>query len=192
MQRIWDDVRIEGCAVYGAEIYPEYFGMLPVPSLTPWGYTIRHRTLDSGIYWIETDQCEEVLAVAHPAWAADLSKSVLRHARQLSYDIDHDINQTYGYQFFPKKESCVVIFELLQTRPKWRTSGSIRLPELMNAIWTNYPEYAMSFNAHEQAGLNDGAGMFLQSMGVDIDLKSSEENMIKLNPDVGVDFLHWT
>ena len=99
---------------------------------------------------------------------------------------------TLGYKFFSKKESCVVIFELLQTRPKWRTSGNIRLPELMNAIWTNYPEYAMSFNAHEQAGLNDGVGLFFQSMGVDVELKNSEENMIKLNPDVGVDFLHWS
>ena len=81
---------------------------------------------------------------------------------------------------------------MLQTRPKWRTSGNIHIPELMNAILTNYPEYAMSFNAHEQAGLNDGAGLFLQSMGVDVELKRSEENMIKLNPDVGVDFLHWS
>ena len=183
---------LHGRAVYGAEIYPEYFGMLPVPALTPWGYTTRYHVLDSGIYWIETDQCEEVLAVAHPAWAADLSKSVLRHARQLAYDTELGINHTLGYKFFSKKESCVVIFELLQTRPKWLTSGKIHLPELMNAIWTNYPEYAMNYNAHEQAGLNDGTGLFLQSMGVDVELKRSEENMIKLNPDVGVDFLRWS
>ena len=62
----------------------------------------------------------------------------------------------------------------------------------MNAIITNYPEYAVSYNAHEQAGLNDGVGMFLQSMGVDVELRRSEENMIKLSPNVGVDFLHWT
>ena len=182
---------LHGCAVYGAEIYPEYFGMLPVPALTPWGYTTRYRVLDSGIYWIETDQCKEVLAVAHPAWAADLSKSVLRHGRQLAYDTEHGINHTLGYKFFSKRISCIVIFELLQTRPKWLTNGNILLPELMNAILVSYPEYAMSFNAHEQAGLNDGVGMFLQSMGVDVELKKSEENMIKLNPDVGVDFLRW-
>lgn len=58
-------------------------------------------------------------------------------------------------------------------------------------ILANYPEYAMSFNAHEQAGLNDGVGMFLQSMGVDVKLKRSEKNMIRLTPDVGVDFLCW-
>ena len=101
---------LHGCAVYGAEIYPEYFGMPPVPALTPWGYTTRHHVLDSGIYWIETDQCEEVLAVAHPAWAADLSKSVLRHGRQLAYDTEHDINHTLGYKFFSRKESWSVMF----------------------------------------------------------------------------------
>ena len=26
---------LHGCAVYAAELYPEYFGMLPVPALTP-------------------------------------------------------------------------------------------------------------------------------------------------------------
>ena len=49
----------------------------------------------------------------------------------------------------------------------------------------------MSFNAHEQAGINDGVGLFFQSMGVDVELKNSEENMIKLTPNAGVDFLHW-
>lgn len=90
---------LHGCAVYAAELYPEYFGMLPVPVLTPWGYTTRHRALASGIYWIETDQCEEVLAVSHPAWAVDLSEGVLRHARQTDYDTEHGIDHTFGYQF---------------------------------------------------------------------------------------------
>ena len=89
---------LHGCAVYAAELYPEYFGMLPVPTLTPWGYTTRHRVLASGIYWIETDQCVEVLAVSHPAWAADLSSSVLSHAHQTDYDTEHGIDRTFGYQ----------------------------------------------------------------------------------------------
>ena len=46
---------LHSCAVYAAELYPEYFGMLPVPTLTPWGYTTRHRALANGIYWVETD-----------------------------------------------------------------------------------------------------------------------------------------
>ena len=182
---------LHGCAVYAAELYPGYFGMLPVPALTPWGYTTRHRTLSSGIYWIETDQCVEVLAVSHPAWAEDLSEGVLRHARQTDYDTEHDINHTLGYKFFSQKQSCVAIFELLQYHPEWLTSGRVNLPALMNAILEYWPEYAVSFNAHEQAGLNDGAGLLLRSMGIEVELNGSVDRMISLTPGAGTDFLRW-
>ena len=182
---------LHGCAVYAAELYPEYFGMLPVPALTPWGYTTRHRALASGIYWIETDQCLEVLAVSHPAWAADLSGSVLRHARQTDYDTEHGINRTLGYKFFSKEVSCVVIFELLQYHSEWLTDGRVHLPALMNAILEYWPEYAVTFNAHEQAGLNDGAGLFLRYMGIEVELSGSVERMITLTPGVGTDYLRW-
>ena len=182
---------LHGCAVYAAELYPEYFGMLPVPTLTPWGYTTRHSALASGIYWIETDQCVETLAVSHPAWAADLSEGVLRHARQTDYDTEHGINHTLGYKFFSQKQSCVVIFELLQYHSEWLANGRVYLPALMNAILEYWPEYAVSFNAHEQAGLNDGAGLLLRTMGIDVELSGSEEHMISLTPGAGTDYLRW-
>ena len=182
---------LHGCAVYAAELYPEYFGMLPVPALTPWGYTTRHRALASGIYWIETDQCVEVLAVSHPTWAADLSGSVLRHARQTDYDIEHGINHTLGYKFFSKEVSCVVIFELLPYHSEWLTDGRADLPALMNAILEYWPEYAVTFNAHEQAGLNDEVGLFLRSIGIEVELSGSVERMITLTPGAGIDFLRW-
>ena len=176
---------LHGCAVYAAELYPEYFGMIPVPTLTPWGYTTRHRVLASGIYWIETDQCVEVLAVCHPAWAADLSEGVLRHAHQTDYDAERGINRILGYKFFSKKVSCVVIFELLQYHSEWLTDGRVYLPALMNAILECRPEYAVTFNAHEQAGLNDGAGLFLRSLGIAVELSGSVERMITLTPGLG-------
>ena len=182
---------LHGCAVYAAELYPEYFGMLPVPALTPWGYTTRHRVLASGIYWIETDQCVEVLAVSHPAWAADLSDSVLCHAHQTDYDTEHGIDRTFGYQFFTKKVSCIVIFELLQYHSEWLSNGQVYLPALMNAILEYWPEYAVTFNAHEQAGLNDGAGLFLRAMGIEVELSGSVERMISLTEGAGTDFLRW-
>ena len=182
---------LHGCAVYAAELYPEYFGMLPVPALTPWGYTTRHRVLSSGIYWIETDQCVETLAVSHPVWAADLSGSVLCHARQTDYDTGQGINRTLGYKFFSKEVSCVVIFELLPYHSEWLTDGRVDLPALMNAILEYWPEYAVTFNAHEQAGLNDGVGLFLRSMGIEVELRGSVERMITLTPGAGTDFLRW-
>ena len=182
---------LHACAVYAAELYPEYFGMLPVPTLTPWGYTMRHRALASGIYWIETDHCEEILAVSHPVWESDLSDSVLHHARQTDYDTEHGIDHTLGYQFFTKRASYVVIFELLQYHPEWLTDGRVDLSALMNAILEYWPEYAVTFNSHEQAGLNDGVGLFLRSMGVEVELRGSVERMITLTPGVGTDFLRW-
>ena len=182
---------LHGCAVYAAELYPEYFGMLPVPALTPWGYTTRHRALANGIYWIETDQCAEILAVCHPAWAADLSEGVLRHAHQTGFDTECGINRTLGYKFFSRKVSCVVIFELLPYHPEWLTDGRVDLPALMNTILEYWPEYAVTFNAHEQVGLNDGAGLFLRSLGIEMELSGSVERMITLTPGAGTDYLRW-
>lgn len=51
---------LRDAALYGMELYPDYFGTYPVPPQTPWGFTLRHRPLDNGIYWMETDQCAEV------------------------------------------------------------------------------------------------------------------------------------
>ena len=178
-------------AIYAAELYPEYFGMLPVPTLTPWGYTTRHRTLENGIYWIKTDQCEEVLAVCHPVWEIELSSGVLNRARQTDCDTEHDIDNTLGYQFFTKKESCVVIFELLPCRSKWLSSGLVNLSALMNAILEYWPEYAVSYNLYEQSGLNDGAGLFLRSMGIEVELNDSVDRIISLTPGAGTDFLRW-
>ena len=178
-------------AIYAAELYPEYFGMLPVPALTPWGYTTRHRILENGIYWIETDLCEEVLAVCHPVWEIELSGGVLSHARQTDYDAERGMDETLGYQFFTKRESCVVIFELLPCRPEWLTSGRVDLPALMNAILEYWPEYALSHNLYEQTGLNDGAGLLLRALGIEAELDGSAERMVALTPGAGTDFLRW-
>ena len=59
----------------------------------------------------------------------------------------------------------------------------------MNAILEYWPEYAVSFNAHEQAGLNDGAGLFLRSLGIEVDLSSYVDRMITLTPGAGTDYI---
>ncbi len=38
-----------GIAAYGREPYPEYFGPHPAPGMTPWGPTLRFKTMDNGI-----------------------------------------------------------------------------------------------------------------------------------------------
>lgn len=125
---------LRDAALYGMELCPDYFGTYPVPLQTPWGYTLRHRPLDSGIYWIETDQCAQVLAVSYPIWAAELSERVQKIARRLDHEGE------LGYLYFSKQAACVVIFELLRTRSELTTLGLIRRAELMNAIHYSFHE----------------------------------------------------
>ena len=178
-------------SIFAAELYPEYFGTLPAPALTPWGYTARYRTLENGIYWIETDRCLEVLAVCYPAWTTEFSDGVLGRSRMADYDAERGIDETLGYRFFSKEDSCVAVFELLQTRPEWVEAGRVDLPALMNAILEYRPEYAVSHNLYEQSGLNDAMAMLLRAMGVDVEPEGFVERMIALTPGAGTDFLRW-
>lgn len=171
-------------ALYGMERCPDYFGTYPVPPQTPWGYTLRHRPLDNGIYWLETDQCVNVLAVCNPVWASELSEGLLSIASKLEHEDE------LGCVFFQTEAACVAIWELLRTRPELVSLGLIRKAELMNAIWEHHPEYAMGWNAQEQAGLNDGLGLLLYALGVeDRELEGSVEYMIAITPEVGTDFI---
>ena len=179
------------CAIYGAECHPEYFGSWPAPLVTPWGRTTRYRTLAVGIYWLETEQCKEALAVFAPVWQAEFSASLKHRASQTEYDREHGITRTLGYLFFPPEVSCVAIFELLQTRPQWVTDGRVDLPALMNAIWENWPEYAVAFNAREQFERGAAFAMWRDAMGIEAKPADPEEYAIKLTPGAGTDFLRW-
>lgn len=171
---------LQDAALYGMELCPDYFGTYPVPPQTPWGRTLRHRPLDNGIYWMETDQCAEVLAVSYPMWEGELSEGVQTIAKRLEHEGE------FGYLYFSKQAACVAIWELLRTRSELTALGLIRKAELMNAIWQFYPEYAMGFNAQEQAGLHDGMGLLLYALGAeDRKLEGAVENMIAMTTDTG-------
>lgn len=57
-------------AILGTESNPEYFGMFPVPSITPWGCTLRHKTVCNGVYWLEPEENGWMLGV-HSLLAGD-------------------------------------------------------------------------------------------------------------------------
>ena len=179
------------CAMYGAEFHPTYFGMLPVPQATPWGVTTRNRTLANGIYWLETDQCVETLAVSYPIWKGEFSEAALRYTYQTDFDKQHGIDNTFGYQFFPRKAICVAVFELLGTRSEWVAAKKVDLPALQNAIWNDCPEYAVAYNAGEMCGLHDSLGLLLSALGCEAELSVSEERVISLNPRAGTAFWRW-
>lgn len=177
---------LRDAALYGMELCPDYFGTYPVPPQTPWGFTLRHRPLDNGIYWMETDQCAEVLAVSYPIWTVELSEGVQTIARRLDHEGE------LGYLYFSKQAACVAIWELLRTRSELTTLGLIRKAELMNAIWEYYPEFAMGLNGQEQAGLTDGMGLLLYALGIeDRELEGTTEYMVALTPDAGTDFVNF-
>lgn len=179
-----DGVTLLSIAVDGMEANPEYFGTYPVPRHTPWGETLRHATIDNGVYWIETDQCRCILGVC----------SILRD--ELS-DAAHKlaIHECPGgegkgmmdYLFFPKEASCIPIFELMQCRRHWEDS-CINKMALENAIWHHYPEYAAIYNAQEAAGQHSIIDALIGSMEGDMEPTSFDEQMIALYPKAGTDF----
>ena len=171
----------------GMELCPAYFGTFPVPPCTPWGWTLRWRALENGVYWLETSQCKRVLAVCYSIWTGELSDGVQKAGTKqpLVAGAEEDL----GYLFFDDRTSCVAIFELLEVRGRWLDAGLIRKPELMNAIWEYQPIYAASYNAQEQAGIHDALGILLQMVGTDSKPQGSVENMICVTPGKGTDFI---
>lgn len=180
---------LSDAAMEGMELCPAYFGPFPVPPCTPWGWTLRHKPLDNGIYWMETSQGKTVLAVCNPVWSTELSDGVTRTGKKLAYDSGNGDTEPLDYLFFDQETSCTAIFELLKVRPEWITAGLIRKAELMNAVWEYAPLYASSYNAGEQAGLHDGLGLLLQALGGDWELEEgSPEEMIALS-EAGTDYI---
>lgn len=133
-------------ALYGAEEHPDYFGTYPVPYLTPRGCTVRHKTILNGVYWLETDRCEEMLAVCYPIWQAAISIPEQNQGEQLEYDRIQGIDNTLGYLFFSKQSSAIPLYEISRLHPEIEESGAIDAAALLNAICEFYPEYAVFCN----------------------------------------------
>ena len=178
-------------AVYGMELYPEYFGDYPVPALTPRGATTRHKRLACGVYVLETESFERMIAICYPIWSCDLSDYTLKQAEQLDSDARQGIDSTLGYLFFSERAGCLALFELWKWYDEFMTSGLIDRAAMMNAIWHNHPEYAAIFNKQEQEGLNDGAAHFWRWLGYDVEPERKEENLICLMPDAGTEYLQF-
>lgn len=177
-------------AQYGCECHPEYFGYFPVPIETPRGRQTRYKVVDNGIYTMETDTGENLMAICYPIWEAEISEYTQHLALKNAYDEAHDINKTLGYLFFKRDDWCLPIFELLITRSEWVEKQIVDEKALMNEIWRTHPEFAASYNVQEQAGLNDSLGMLLKTFGCEVELIGSTKNIIALHPDAGTTFLN--
>ena len=186
-----EDELVRTTAAIGAEMYPGYFGRYPVPYFTPWGCTTRSKVIANGLYWLETEKFQRGLAVSFPKFD-DLSKS----ARGLAEPFDDGSAKTNGevpgYLFFNEADSSVPLFELVVCNPLVQVDCAVDQAALMNAIWKFHPEYAMNYNAHEQAGLHDMLGLLLCVLGdEDRELDGSLEHMITMNAKAGFDFIEF-
>ena len=184
-----DEDTLLAIAVYGAEDYPDYFGGYTTPQITPRGIMTRYKMLANGVFFVETDRCEKMLAVCYPVWHSNFSHYVIRQAEQTEYDKIHGIDNTLGYLFFSYDAMCLAIFELLKEKPEIVTSGAVDAAALHNAVWTNYPEYAVEYNKAEQTGMHDVLGMLLNLVGVEIEPSGSVDEMMKITLGAGTDYL---
>lgn len=183
-----DGEDIRTLAAIGAELYPEYFGRYPVPCLTPWGCTIRHKVLSSGLFWLETEQFQQGLAVAFPKYD-DLSDGARGLAECGGDGPASTDGQIPAYLFFREHDSAVPLFELIIMVGKPELCRMIDRTALMNAIYLYHPEYAAQHNLAEQMGQNDGAGRFLQAQGFDLEPKSAPERFIAMSGGKGAQFI---
>lgn len=185
----------QDAAEYGRELYPEYFGDYAAPMQTPWGPTLRYKRLGAGVFAIETERQDRVIAVCYAIWTSSgLSEGMVKHGIQTEYDRAHDIKKTMGYLFFPEPLACLTLFELWKYGMELEdavSSGLVNTAALMNAIWKAYPGYAMAYNSQEQTGINDIPACMFKVLGIEGDPEEFEvkQDFISITEDAGTDYL---
>ena len=176
-------------AEFGREHYPEYFGDYSVPPMTPCGATTRYKRLAAGVFVLETESFERMIAVCHPVWSCDLSDYALARGKLLDTDAHEGLDNNLAYLFFSEIDGCVALFELWRWYNEFMASGLIDREAMMNAIYLNHPQYAVQHNRREQEGLNDVGAQFWRWLGCDAEPEGREENLIRFNMGKGVKYL---
>ncbi|MBQ3011045.1 MAG: hypothetical protein IJA20_01875 [Methanocorpusculum sp.] len=196
-----DDIESLYCsAIYSADVYPEYFGGLIPPRCTPWGLTVRMKKAQEGIYFLETDQCEWVLALAHPIWDIELSDAVKKMGALCEHD--KGMGDKYAqYLYFQRDKCAPAIYELLTHSGFENLRNFIRSQEVLEAhVYRQNMEYAVTYNMTQVSGhgkcdmLTDILEM-LGCEGVREEFeteelqKRREEACIRLNPELAAEEL---
>ena len=179
-------------AMYYTEDYPEYFGPYPAPTSTPFGYMLRYKTLQNGIFWIETDQGQYTLALCQPIHEFDLSDIARKLGKLTECDKMKDIKNVQSYLFFSEQDSCIPLFEISRVSSRLAKLDDLDFPALMNAIWANHVEYAILQNSLVQQG-NSLSIIFPPSFPFkDIfDFSAFHKDMVLYTPNRGTNFIHF-
>lgn len=147
-----DGESIFSSAIYFADKYPEYFGGHIPPRMTPWGLTIRWKKASEGVFFLETDRCEWVLALAHPFWSIDLSELVQELGEECDTDLQLDAEEAV-YRYFRGDNLALAIFELLDYGDHCGLLDYIHSKEaLETCLYSHCPEYVLQYNATEMSG----------------------------------------
>lgn len=173
-------------AAYGAELNPAYFGGYQAPFLTPWGLTLRNKVIANGVFWLETEQCIQSMAVALP-----LTDVLSDEAMSLACTLDG-----YGWHspaclFFRRTDSCVVLFELLLFLPKGTLFATVNRAALENAILKHHPKYAERFNKSRWRDARDTADYSVLSHGKHAAMRRFTEEKIRFSPEAGTAYLQF-
>ena len=95
---------IYGVALYAMDTYPEYFGRIPAPTNTPWGRMTRYRETETGVFWIETEQMKECIAVYYPIWDSECPEEKKEKAVFNWYEGSCSVSGYAFYEAKPEKE----------------------------------------------------------------------------------------
>ena len=186
-----DNKELLDAAAYGMEAYPEYFGSFFPPLDTPMGRVVRYKTLINGVFWAETDKAMEIIAVAYPRWQDVFTPYVMRYAMYEGQDKGAEADETVECLCFPERAASVVLFELRKYYKEMEDSPYIDGSALMNAIYRDFPDYAVAFNLSEQSGVNDVTSLLINAAGGDEEPHGLSENMIAITKDAGFQFLRF-
>lgn len=178
-------------AAYFADDYPEYFGAIPAPVITPVGYMTRYVTLSDGIFVLETDTGARLIALVGIIWSVELQYTTIQLGMKVENPAGVEVPVEVQYLFFTEKDGCLALFELLQAHYELLASPRLDKLALMNAIWQYHPGYALSHNLREQRGVNDLLSLLLNDVGVGCELSGSAENMVVISPEVGTEYVRW-
>jgi len=175
-------------ATYGAELNPAYFGEHPIPFSTPWGLTLRNKVLAHGIYWLETEKCEQGLVSALP-----LNNNFSDEVRDRACTMDEYRCGRHSplYLFFREADACIALYELLLQMPEGMLAARINRLALENAVFKNHPKYADRFNKNLWIRLQGALDYSSLSQGKQAVKKRFAEEKLHMTPEAGTVYLQF-
>lgn len=139
-------------AIYAVDQYPAYFGGTIPPRTTPWGLTVRYKKVADGIFFLETNRCEWVLALSQPIWSLALSDVAQNLGKRCS--LDRQMGEEEAEYLYFKRDACAPpLYELLGHA---EYAGILTYIHSKEALETHlnrrFPEYVIWHNSLELSG----------------------------------------